>query len=374
MWMFLTLFIWLIANDQQFILANSLTKDLSIDSMISYITAIAPRDLAEHKIENERLIQEWQDWILGNVMGINYLNSLMVHASKQDFAFTIPSGYSVGYVQNKTSFRQTVSQLATETRNALSGAREDLNRVHTGLERVPEKLKTMVLLMKQAPLELLLMLFPDSFNDIEKLTNDSLVVLRKPEKSFEQVLNLLTEINHLLTTTQTDQMISLQVSDIKIQWTYLTQMIKELSERAEVTRNKFLLQFNYILERILDPKFPLTDDNRNFIIFLLLPALIEIDQTSDILGTITKVYTDMSFLYTDEELGSYGHLILLTKEEDRKRYLKQFQYGLLKQVIQIARLASERHSGFIRRDKNRKENYEKFLAETSPDDLMSLLG
>ncbi|CAF1060777.1 unnamed protein product [Adineta steineri] len=340
---------------------------------ISYL-ANAPRDLAEHKTENERLVEEWQDWILGNVMGINYLNSLMVHASKQDFAFTIPDGYLIRYVQNKTSFRETVSQLATETKHAFSGAREDLNRVHTGLQRVPEKLKTMVLLMKQAPFELLLMLFPDSFNDIEKLTNDSLVVLRKPEKSFEQVLNLLTEIDHLLTTTQTDQMISLQVSDIKIQWTYLTLMIKELSKRAEVTRNKFIFQFNFILERILDPNVGFTDESRDLIIKILLPVIIEIDQTSDILETITKVYTDMSFLYTDEELGGNGHLILLEKEEDRKRYLKQFQYGLLKQVIQIARLASERHSGFIRRDKNRKANYEKFLAETSPDDLMSLLG
>ncbi|CAF1009886.1 unnamed protein product [Adineta steineri] len=141
MWMFLTLFIWLIANDQQFILANSSIKDLSIESMINYIKAIATRDLAEQKIENEHLIEEWQDWILGNVMSINYLNSLMVYASKQDFAFTIPDGYLIRYVQNKTSFHATVSQLATEIHHALSGAREDLNRVHTGLKWVPTQLK-----------------------------------------------------------------------------------------------------------------------------------------------------------------------------------------------------------------------------------------
>ncbi|CAF3639815.1 unnamed protein product [Rotaria sordida] len=297
----------------------------------------------------------------------------MVLASRQDFNFSIPTGYSVKYVQNIGSFRQTTAQLATDMRSSLSSAREDLNRVHTGMERVPDHLKNMVLLIKHAPFDLLLMLFPDSFNNIEKLVNDSLIVLRKPEKNFEKVLNLLTEIDYLLNNTSNDIMIYLQVFDVKTQWTHLTELVTELAKQAERTRESFLLQFNWILKEFIRPDLTFAETHRDFIILLLLPKIVEIDQTSDILGIITKTYTDISFQFTDEQIGGYTHLLLLSKEEDRQRYLKQFQYDLVPQVVQSARLALNRHNEFLQRDRNRREIYEKFLTETSYNDLISLI-
>ncbi|CAF3584860.1 unnamed protein product [Rotaria sordida] len=297
----------------------------------------------------------------------------MVLASRQDFNFSIPTGYSVKYVQNIGSFRQTTAQLATDMRSSLSSAREDLNRVHTGMERVPDHLKNMVLLIKHAPFDLLLMLFPDSFNNIEKLVNDSLIVLRKPEKNFEKVLNLLTEIDYLLNNTSNDIMIYLQVFDVKTQWTHLTELVTELAKQAERTRESFLLQFNWILREFIRPDLTFAETHRDFIILLLLPKIVEIDQTSDILGIITKTYTDISFQFTDEQIGGYTHLLLLSKEEDRQRYLKQFQYDLVPQVVQSARLALNRHNEFLQRDRNRREIYEKFLTETSYNDLISLI-
>jgi hypothetical protein len=338
------------------------------------LIAIVPRNFPENKVDNERLIKEWQDWILSNVITVNYLNSLTVLASRQDFAFTIPNGYSVKYVQNRSSFRQAISHLATQMRIALSGAREDLNRVHTGMERVPNHLRTIILLMKQAPNELLVTLLPDSFNDIEQLVNDSLIVLRKPTKNFEQVLNLLTEIDYLLNVTSTDVTISLNVYDVKIQWTYLTELVTELAERAERTRENFLLQFNWILKEFIRPGLTFNDTHRDFIILLLLPKIVEIDRTSDLLGMVTKTYTDISFQFTDEQIGSYGHLLLLPNEEDRKRYLKQFRYDLPPQAVQIARLALTRHDEFLRRDQNREAIYEKFSNETSYTDLLNMLA
>ena len=312
--------------------------------------------------------------VLANAIVVNYLNSLMVLASRQDFAFIIPIGYSLKYVQDSRSFRQTASQLATQMRGALSGAREDLNRVYIGMERVPDQLKTMVLLVKHAPFELILMFFPNSFQNIETLVNDSLVVLRKPEKNFQQVQNLLTEIDYLLNIGSTDQMISMQIQDVKTQWTLLTDLIIELAKQAERTRESFLLQFNWILTEFTRPDLIFADTYRDFIILLLIPKIVEIDRTSDLLGIISKTYTDISFQFTDEQIGGYGHLLHLSKEEDRQRYLKQFRSDLVPQVIQTARLALERHRAFIQRDKNRRANYEKFLVETSPDDLISLLG
>ncbi|CAF0929871.1 unnamed protein product [Rotaria sordida] len=374
MWSFFISIIWLIVNYERFIVASSMIKEFSIDSMINYEKALVSRNTGEYKVDNGHLIDEWQDWILANIISVNYLNSLMVLASRQDFNFSIPTGYSVKYVQNIGSFRQTTAQLATDMRSSLSSAREDLNRVHTGMERVPDHLKNMVLLIKHAPFDLLLMLFPDSFNNIEKLVNDSLIVLRKPEKNFEKVLNLLTEIDYLLNNTSNDIMIYLQVFDVKTQWTHLTELVTELAKQAERTRESFLLQFNWILREFIRPDLTFAETHRDFIILLLLPKIVEIDQTSDILGIITKTYTDISFQFTDEQIGGYTHLLLLSKEEDRQRYLKQFQYDLVPQVVQSARLALNRHNEFLQRDRNRREIYEKFLTETSYNDLISLIG
>ncbi|CAF4457196.1 unnamed protein product, partial [Rotaria magnacalcarata] len=83
--------------------------------------------------------------------------------------------------------------------------------------------------------------------------------------------------------------------------------------------------------------------------------------TSDLLGTITKTYTDISYRYTDEQLGSNGHLLTLSKEEDRKRYLKQFQSELVTHVVPSARLALQRHTELLQRDKTRRGNFEKLL-------------
>jgi hypothetical protein len=324
-------------------------------------------------MDNEHLIGKWQDLVLANLIAVNYLNSLMILTSRHDFAFTIPSYYSVRYVENSRSFQQTISQLTRTMVSVLTDARKDLNRVHTGMAHVPDQLKIMSLLVKQASFDLLLSLFPDSFNDIERLVNNSLVVLQAPEKKFEQVLNLLTEIDYLLRFGPYDQMISLQVYDVKTQWTLLTELIIELAKRAETTRQSLLLQFNWVLQEFIrsGSKFP--DTIRDFIILLLLPKIVEIDRTSDLLGMVTKTYSDMSFKFTDNQIGGNMHLLVLSEEQDRRRYLNQFRHDLPPQAVQIARLALKQHKEFLQRDKNRQANYETFLANATIADLTHLI-
>jgi hypothetical protein len=216
----------------------------------------------------------------------------------------------------------------------------------------------MIALLKQAPFDILVTLFPNSLNDIERLVNNSLVVLRKPEKNFPPVLNLLTEIDYLLSVTPVDQMISLQVYDVKTQWTFLTELVIELAKQAETASVSFIKQFNWVIQTFIKPGFPFTDSNRDSILLLLIPKALELDQTSDLLGIVTKTYTDISFQFSDEQIGGYAHLILLTDEKKRQEYLKQFRYDLPPQVIQIARMALRRHDEFLQRDQNREAKYE----------------
>jgi hypothetical protein len=362
MWTVLITVIWLIAKDQQYIMANPIRQDLTMNSLIRNARAVTSQNLTKNPIENDYLVENWQDWILANLISVNYLNSLLVLTSRNDFAFTVPTNYRIKYVEDTSSFYQTIAQLATQMRSALSGAREDLNRVHTGMERVPDLLRDMAVYLKEAQFELLKTLFADSFNNIERLVNDSLIVLRKPEKNFTQVLNLLTEIDELLTIGSNDQIISLQVSDIKIQWSLLTELIVELAKRAETTRVHLLLQFNWVLQEFMRTGSSFPDSLRSFIISLLSPKIIEIERTSDLLSVITKTYTDISSQYTDDQIGDYAHLPRLPDEQKRQQYLNQFRHDLPPQVVQIARLALKQHKDFLRRDQNREANYEGFLA------------
>lgn len=332
------------------------------------------RSFLASRTDHDRLLEGWQDWVLANLFTANYVNSLLVLSSRQDFSLNIPTGYFVKYVQNPGSFQKTIHQLDSELRTALTNARGDLNRVHTGLERAPTHLKTIVLLMKEASHDLLMMLLPDSFDDIEKLVNDSLIILEKPEKSFPAIANLLTEIDYLLSSTLVDQMLSLQVRDIKTQWAYLTELILELARLARRTRDSFILQFSWILQQFLQPGIMFTDANRDFLLSLILSKIVEIDRTSDLLSIVTITYTEISSQFTDLQIGSNLNLSVLTNEDARKRYLKQFRYDLLSQAVQSARLALKRHTEFLQRDATRKDNYDKFLAGTSLPDLSNLLG
>lgn len=330
----------------------------------SFLAAI-PENFAQSRIKNDYLIDRWQDLILANLVSVNYFNSLLVLSSTNDFAFTTPAGYLLRHVEDVSSFRNTITQLSTEMRIALTGARHDLNRVHTGMKSVPDYLKNMALLVKEAPFDLLVTLFPDSFDNIEKLVNNSLSVLRKPEKDFEKVLIFLTEIDYLLKSGSVDQRISLQVSDVKAQWVFLTELISELAKQAERTRENFLLQFSWVLQEFVrsGPSFP--DALRDFIISLLLPKMVEIDQACDLLGTVTRTYYEISSRFTDEQIGGNAHLLLLDQEQYRQQYINQFRHDLPPQAVQIARVALKEQKEFLQRDQKRRIDYETFLANTS---------
>jgi len=70
-----------------------------------------------------------------------------------------------------------------------------------------------------------------------------------------------------------------------------------------------------------------------------MPKIIKLDRTSDLLGIVTETCTDISFQFTDEQISSYAHLLLLTKEVEQKQYLNEFRYGLPPVAVQIARFA-----------------------------------
>ena len=319
---------------------------------------------------NDYLLEQWQDWIQGQLISVNYLNRLMALTATNSFPLVVPANYSVRHVQNTYSFSQTVDQLNTQMRNALTGARQDLSRVHTGMEHVPKHLQTISILVKEAPFDLLITELPKSSDDIERLVNESLLVLRKPVKEFGEVLSLLTEINDLLVINLNQQLISLQLQlrDLRSHWIAINTLMIELTKRAETTREHLLLQFSWVLQEFVRAGSSFPDSLRQFVISLLLPKMVEIDRTADLLGMISKTCSDISFQFSDEQIGSNGNLLLL-EIQDRLRYFNQFRHDLPSEVVQIARLALKRHKDFLHRDQHRQVDYETILTKTSNADL-----
>ena len=380
----LVAFVWLMPNDGSFVTTHELRRDVMIDYTRGNLTF---QKRCEHRLslgevlgedreivaDDEYILKNWQDWVLANLLVVNYLNRLMVITSRGDFVLTVPDGYHVTHVQNIGSFKQTIAQLSQGMRGALKDAREALNRVQNGMEGIPNHLKTMVLFIKHADTVLLDHLLANSSSKIETLVNDSLIVLRQPEKSFGQVLNLLIEIDHLLSNQAVPDGIRVELDDVRAQWTLLHTLITEMAKHAERTRESLLLQFTWMLQNILRPELNLTDDRRNFIIELLIPKIVEIDRKSDILLIASISYTYTSFEYTDEQVSGNANLLLLTDEKRRQDYLKELRSTLRAQAIRIARFAHAQYYEFVRRDRTRKKNYEKFLLESSIYDLIALI-
>ncbi len=181
--------------------------------------------------------------------------------------------------------------------------------------------------------------------------------------------DLITKIELLLAATLSEDILNLQVHDVKTQWKLLFKLFMELTEQADRTRESFLLQFSWILQQLARPNVSFSNSYREFIIQLLIDKAIEIDQTSDLLGIVSRTYGDVLSDYTPEYLSGNTHLLLLSNNHERQRYINQIRHDLLPQVVNIARLGLQRHEDYLRRNEERQATYTTFLNKSSPADL-----
>jgi hypothetical protein len=325
----------------------------------------------EEKIDDQLLIQQWQDYVLANAIVANYLNILMVFASRSDFSLVSTPNHCARYINNPDSFHQTISQLADNTRRALSSIYGDFNRANIGLERLSIHLKTTLLLIKIGSNDSINTNLPRLLQKSENITNSSFILLKNPTTRIESVKDLLTELNSLISLVTSDTMIPLQIEDVQTQWTLLTDLFTHLAMSAEKVIHSFLLQFNWLIEQFDRINI---DDHRDLIINLIKPNAIEIDRTTDLLSIISKTYVDISNEYSNIKMSTNTHLILLPTEQERKEAIKQHRYELQPEAVKIARSALKRHDEFLQRNENRESVYEKFLNEMTENDLEVLLS
>ncbi|CAF1060798.1 unnamed protein product [Adineta steineri] len=358
------------------LLNTVMTETVDIDlqeGLILNITqkSLFMRNLTEGKGGDHLLTEQWQDYVLANAMLTNYLNILLVHASKTDFSLGNGSNQCTLYIQSLNSFRHTIIQLADNIRHHLTDLCIDMHRIHRSLENVPIHLKTILVLIKKGSKTLINTKLSDLLKKNENIVNGYLKILRNSKIKFEEIKNLLAELNSLISMLTINNVITLQIEDITIQWNFLTDLFTHLAVQAETSSNYFLLQFNWILEQFI--QFDI-DTNRDLIINLLLSKVIEIERILDLLAIISETYVDISLQYSNEKLIDNANLLLISNEQERKDSIRQHRYELQPQTVKFARLALTRHDEFLQRNQNRQIIYEKFLNESSQSDLNILLN
>ncbi|CAF0929889.1 unnamed protein product [Rotaria sordida] len=356
-----------------FDIVNSGTVDNSLaeESILNIKSKILlNRNSVEKKPDDHILVEQWQDYVLANAILANYLNILMVHASKSDFSLLKESNDCTTYIKNPNSFRQTISQLSDNIRHILLDLYKDLNHIQIGLERFPIHLKTILLLIKKGNNDSISIYLPKLLKKGENIVNESLFILKNPKIKIEQVKDLLIELNSLISNVTPDISFTLQIEDVKTQWTLFHDLFTQLSIQAENAINDFLLQFNWILEQFIQLNI---NNYRDLIINLLKLKVIEIERTIDLLTIISQTYVDISLEYANEKIISNTHLISISDEQERKEIIKQYRYELQPIAVKFARLALTRHNEFLQRIQNRERIYEDFLNEMSENDLNLLL-
>lgn len=311
--------------------------------------------------------------MLTDAIAVNHLNCLLVFGSRSSYTLTVPPGYTIKYVGSARDFRTVAIQMAANIRLNHLQANEDINRVRIGMEDVPVRLRKLVLELKYDNLENIKSTFPDQFKEVEKLVNNSLLVMHRSAQNFQNTLNYITELELVLTKNPADPSLDLELIDLRDQWRLFTELIVELSTRADRLRENFLLQLNWILNELVRTGFQVTDTHREFLIRLLLAKIVEIDQTCDLLKSISQVHEFMSETSVNEQISGHDEGINLATAVERKRALKVFRSSITPNIVRIVRRSMDKQDDFYRRDTIRRRNIEKILTTLSLDELNDLV-
>ncbi|CAF3246976.1 unnamed protein product [Rotaria socialis] len=347
--------------------ANSRT-DEALSTVIPKI--LANRNLRESKLDDHILVENWQDYVLANAVLANYLNILMVQASKSDFSLLKQSNHCTIYVKTPSSFRKTIVQLSDNIRLVLMNLYGDLHQIQLTLENFPIHLKTILLLIAKGTEQQINSYLPNLLVKGEIYINESLLILKNPRTKTEQVKDLIVELESLISNVSSEYAVSSQVEDVKAQWILFNDLFAQIAVQAENGIHDFLLQFNWVLEQFIQLN---VSSHRDLILNLLKPKVIEIDRTIDLLKIISETSVQISSSYTNQKMTDNINLILLSNEEQRKEAIKNHRYELQPVAVKFARIALQRHDEFLARTANREKAYEDFLSEMSTADLNILL-
>lgn len=114
---------------------------------------------------------------------------------------------------------------------------------------------------------------------------------------------------------------------------------------------------------LLDP----TD--REFFAEILSELCQEIERGAHLLYVMSKTYYDVSAEYMINQIASIQGLLLLQTDSERSSHLISLDANMTSTATQIMQLAQQRQMQYYRRNKARREEFERFLANVDEVEL-----
>jgi hypothetical protein len=170
-------------------------------------------------------------------MVVGYMGNLMVLASKRDFPFQTPDGYTYQYIKYPNSFRTTLAQVSSDMYNALMGAHTGMDQIQLAIKQVPTHVKTVMKLLSSATDSMLKLMLPRTLESVGRLATESAAIANSTLLRFNQLQDLLAEIIELSTNTQSTN--EGDIERMKEQQINSTLDQQRLKENLETIKNQY---------------------------------------------------------------------------------------------------------------------------------------
>lgn len=288
----------------------------------------------------------------------------MVLVSRGDQNLNTGDAYSVKYIQSINSLRAILYQISSAMQGAFQGARDDLVRIRSSMQQIPDDIKAGLLLIKQATHDILDAFLPYTLRNVERAAKEGSTVSKPTLNRFVSVGLLLEELVTVLslvtpTVENADDIIEAQAyaDDMRTQWKLLEELFEKFSERADITQASISHNFIEPIEQAHQSSGFSSQTQRAGHLDKLIPIAIVIDQSSYLLDMIARTYTDISTEHMTSQIATSTNYLNIEVESERATNQRQLWKNTVSQSIKVARLAQTRHNDFAETGSNRQSEY-----------------
>ncbi|CAF4337865.1 unnamed protein product [Rotaria sp. Silwood2] len=274
--------------------------------------------LNDHLDQKENSASEWTHLLIAGPLVINYVNSLLVYASKRDFPFIRPSNINILHIQDINSFRETISQISDVAYSTLLNIHIAMLRVQFNVQHLSSYIRTAVELLISNSSTFTEFMLPKILADINRISNESV--------------------------------------------TYTRTTVDKLSYLPDLLSESLIQNFLNIIKDSNSDNFHFDLLDRELILILLIEVGKDIEQEADLLYTMFTAYSDTSSKYIVNQINSINLLILQTNDK-QSSYLSELSFNTTLMSARVDQLAQDQQNQYIIRRENRHAEYEQLLAQ-----------
>ncbi|UJR36842.1 hypothetical protein I4U23_029555 [Adineta vaga] len=166
----------------------------------------------------------------------------------------------------------------------------------------------------------------------------------------------------------------LQMNQIKEQWGRLIQFFSKLSVQADSTQQVIVHELISVVKEAQEHNLLVDPSDRELFVEILSITCQEIERGAHLLYVMSKTYHDVSSEYMIGQITSMNTLLLLQTDTERTAYLKSISSNTTLTSTRITQLAQARQNEYSLRNKQRRDEYEQFLAKIALEDLEVSIG